>query len=44
LGGLTCTQVADVLGLPLGTVKSRLRYAMLKLARELEPFARELEP
>ena len=44
LGGLTCVQVADVLGLPLGTVKSRLRYAMLKLARELEPFAQELEP
>jgi len=44
LGGLTCVQVADVLDLPLGTVKSRLRYAMLKLARELEPFAQELEP
>ncbi len=44
LGGLTCVQVADVLDLPLGTVKSRLRYAMGKLARELEPFAQELEP
>jgi RNA polymerase sigma-70 factor (ECF subfamily) len=44
LGGLTCVQVAEVLDLPLGTVKSRLRYAMLKLARELEPFAQELEP
>jgi RNA polymerase sigma-70 factor (ECF subfamily) len=44
LGGLTSTQVAGVLNLPLGTVKSRLRYAMLKLARELEPFGQELKP
>ena len=43
LGGLTSVQVAAVLGLPLGTVKSRVRYAMLKLAQELEPFRQELE-
>jgi len=42
--GLTFAQVAEVLGVPTGTAKSRVRYALLKLAEELAPFRRELEP
>jgi RNA polymerase sigma-70 factor (ECF subfamily) len=40
---LTFRQVADVLGIPLATAKSRARYALLKLADELRPFSGELE-
>ena len=36
--GLTFRQIADVLGVPAATVKSRVRYALLKLADELKPF------
>ncbi|MBI5725515.1 MAG: sigma-70 family RNA polymerase sigma factor [Planctomycetes bacterium] len=42
-GGLTFEQMAGVLGLPVGTIKSRVRYALLKLAEELEPFRKELD-
>jgi len=41
--GLTFTQIGQMLGVPTATVKSRVRYALLKLARELKAFARELE-
>jgi RNA polymerase sigma-70 factor (ECF subfamily) len=41
--GLSFTQMADVLHLPAATVKSRVRYALLKLAEELKPFRSELE-
>ena len=41
--GLTFTQIAEALGLPAATVKSRVRYALIKLADKLEPFRRELE-
>jgi RNA polymerase sigma-70 factor, ECF subfamily len=34
--GLTMTEIADQLGLPLGTVKSRLHYAMHALRAALE--------
>jgi RNA polymerase sigma-70 factor (ECF subfamily) len=42
--GLTFAQAADVLGVPVGTVKSRVRYALLKLAEKLEPFRGEGGP
>jgi len=42
--GLTFARAAAVLGVPVGTVKGRARLALLKLARELEPFRQELEP
>jgi RNA polymerase sigma-70 factor (ECF subfamily) len=42
--GLTFAQIGQLLGVPPSTVKSRVRYALLKLAEELEPFQRELEP
>lgn len=42
-GGLTFRQIAETLGVPTPTVKSRVRYALLKLADELKPYARELE-
>ncbi len=41
--GLTFRQIAETLDLPAATVKSRVRYALLKLADELKPYARELE-
>jgi RNA polymerase sigma-70 factor (ECF subfamily) len=41
--GLTFRQIAELLGVPAATVKSRVRYALLKLADELEPF-RDWEP
>lgn len=42
-GGLTFDQIGLVLGVPAATVKSRVRYALLKLAQQLCPFERELE-
>ncbi len=39
--GLTFRQIAELLDIPAGTVKSRVRYALLKLADELKPFAPE---
>ena len=35
-GGLTFAEVAEVLGLPVGTVKSRVQSALLKLRAELK--------
>ena len=40
---LTFRQIAEVLSVPVATVKSRVRYALLKLAEELKGFQRELE-
>ena len=42
--GLTFVQIAQVLSIPVSTAKSRVRYALLKLADELKPFRSELEP
>ena len=39
--GLTFAQVAALLGIPVATAKSRVRYALLKLAEELRPFGPE---
>ncbi len=36
--GLSFAQIAQMLGLPLPTVKSRVRYALLKLAAELHGY------
>ncbi|MFN0072880.1 MAG: RNA polymerase sigma factor [Chloroflexota bacterium] len=41
LRGMTQTQIADFLGEPLGTIKTRTRLAMRKLRTVLEPFALE---
>jgi RNA polymerase sigma-70 factor (ECF subfamily) len=35
--GLTCQEIADRCGIPLGTVKSRLLAAMMKLRQEFTP-------
>ena len=40
-GGLTQTQIAEVVGAPLGTVKSRVRLAMQHLRRSVEAFGAE---
>ena len=39
--GLTFAQIAAMLGIPVATAKSRVRYALLKLAEELRPFGPE---
>jgi len=36
--GLTFSQMADILELPVATVKSRVRYALTKLANELSSY------
>ena len=36
--GLTFVQIAQMLDLPIPTVKSRVRYALLKLSEELQPY------
>ncbi|HUU22652.1 MAG TPA: RNA polymerase sigma factor [Phycisphaerae bacterium] len=41
--GLTFAQIGEVLGIPPATAKSRVRYALLKLADELAPFGPELD-
>jgi RNA polymerase sigma-70 factor (ECF subfamily) len=40
--GLGFREIAELLGVPTATVKSRVRYALLKLADELEPFRGEI--
>jgi len=40
--GLTFAQIADLLKVPAATVKSRVRYALIKLANELKAFGPEL--
>lgn len=39
--GLTFPQIARLLGVPAATVKSRVRYALMKLANELKAFRPE---
>jgi RNA polymerase sigma-70 factor (ECF subfamily) len=39
--GLTFSEIARLLELPVATVKSRVRYALTKLANELRAFAPE---
>ena len=41
--GLTFRQIAEMLGLPAATVKSRVRYALLKLADALKQYRGDLE-
>ena len=41
--GLTFNEIGQMLGVPTATVKSRVRYALLKLADDLQPYAQELE-
>ena len=41
--GLTFVRIAEVLEIPVATAKSRVRYALLKLADELKPFSPEAE-
>jgi RNA polymerase sigma-70 factor (ECF subfamily) len=41
--GLTFAQIAGLLGVPCATVKSRVRYALLKLADAHQRFRQELE-
>ena len=40
-GGMTHVEIAEAMGVPLGTVKSRLRIAMEKLRDELQSKVRE---
>ena len=41
--GLTFARIGEVLEIPVATAKSRVRYALLKLADELKPFGPEAE-
>jgi RNA polymerase sigma-70 factor (ECF subfamily) len=41
--GLKFREIAELLGVSPATVKSRVRYALLKLAEELRPFCPEGE-
>ena len=36
-GGFTHTEIADMLGLPVGTVKGRMRLGLSKLRTRFEP-------
>ena len=40
--GLSFAEIAQMLGLPVPTVKSRVRYALLKLADQLQPYRESL--
>ena len=42
--GLTFREIGQLLGVPTATAKSRVRYALLKLADHLKPFGPELQP
>ena len=42
-GTITFQQISEILDIPVATVKSRVRYALLKLADELKEFKDELE-
>ena len=41
--GLRFAEIAELLGVPAATAKSRVRYALLKLADQLQDFRPELE-
>lgn len=40
--GLSFKDVAEILDIPVATAKSRVRYALLKLADELRPLQSEI--
>lgn len=42
--GLSFSEIAELLDIPVPTAKSRIRYALLKLARELKAFSPENRP